>query len=263
MEQVIDDNNLLKPGTPAWDYAVADGRGTKDALQWRQGDWANRICPIGKDGDKSGAYVHLQRYADEVGIALESLLGYRKVAKAFDASLRGLVSSFSIYKALQKYPNLIHKKPKTVKEAIQLVKDEDARLAAEAKARAEEAARVAAEAKAKAEAEAERLKAEDEARQVAEAQQRAREQRVRENAEVIEAEYQRGVADLMNDLSKIVHRLNEMSKTVRDLPHALRDEDMFVVKDYLTKIQNKHDMFAEMLKSVDMDAELAKIVNEG
>lgn len=151
MEEILDQNNLIKPGTPAWEYAVADGRGTKDALQWRQGDWANRICPVGKDGVNNNAFENLEQYAKDVGVELKTLLGYRGVAFVFEPTLRGVGSSFSIYKALQKYPHLIHQKPKTVREAMKLVKDEDARLAAEAKARAEEAARVAAEAMAQAE----------------------------------------------------------------------------------------------------------------
>lgn len=170
MEEILDQNNLIKPGTPAWEYAVADGRGTKDALQWRRGDWANRICPVGKDGVNNNAFENLEQYAKELGVELKTLLGYRGVAFVFEPTLRGVGSSFSIYKALQKYPHLIHQKPKTVREAMKLVKDEDARLAAEATAHAEEAARVAAEARAQADREIaeERIRAEERARVEAE-----------------------------------------------------------------------------------------------
>jgi len=272
MEEIIDDNNLLQPGTPAWEYAVADGRGTKDALQWRQGDWANRICPVGKDGVNNKAFINLQKYAEDVGVELKTLLGYRGVAFVFEPTLRGVGSSFSIYKALQKYPHLIHQKPRTVKEAMQLVKDEDARLAAEAKARAEEAARVAAEAQ-------ERLDAEVGAWAEHDVWLEERKPKTITKTpetviplvgmptedEIAERFRARTIADLNNVLARTVVLLMEDRKKLNDLKFELEPNELLDLLKYKDKIEQRYNELIDAItqhSTKNLDEEIISFMNK-
>src|SRR5215831_19809102 len=81
------------------ELAAADRHGTRFAL----GDCALDAEPLGTDQTRSGGLERLREYASEIGIAFETLRGYRAVAAAWPDGARAPSVDWSVHRALMGY----------------------------------------------------------------------------------------------------------------------------------------------------------------
>ncbi|MBD0743006.1 DUF6192 family protein [Streptomyces sp. CBMA152] len=86
-------------------------------IQFRLGDLTLKMVPSVPNGGNRGVFIVLDRYADEIGINVHTLLGYRHVAIAWPPDKRADGLSWSIHKALDAMNDrfdLIHNPPRGI-----------------------------------------------------------------------------------------------------------------------------------------------------
>ncbi|MGX8910197.1 DUF6192 family protein [Streptomyces netropsis] len=88
-----------------WARYVKQGKGLVEEetqIQFRLGDLTLKMVPVQRPGanNQRGVFPVLDRYADEIGINVHTLLTYRHVATAWPPEHRALGVSWSIHKAL-------------------------------------------------------------------------------------------------------------------------------------------------------------------
>ncbi|MGA4540889.1 DUF6192 family protein [Uniformispora flossi] len=95
-----------------WARYVKQGREMvqeESRLQFRLGDLTWKMCPkTDKDGKDHGVFRILDRYADEIGINVHTLIGYRHVSAAWPAEHRAADVSWSIHRALDAVDDRFH-----------------------------------------------------------------------------------------------------------------------------------------------------------
>lgn len=75
----------------AWKALVRDGKravAQEQDAKWELGDLALEVEPMARSGVRTGSEQRLREYANAIGLELETLLRYRKVASAWPASRR-------------------------------------------------------------------------------------------------------------------------------------------------------------------------------
>jgi Family of unknown function (DUF6192) len=74
-------------------------------IQFKLGDITLKMVPVTRSETGRGVFQVLDRYADEIGINVHTLLAYRHVATAWPADKRVAGVSWSIHKALDALPD--------------------------------------------------------------------------------------------------------------------------------------------------------------
>jgi len=105
---------------------VREGKAAKENVeqgQWKLGDLALLVCP--SDGTNPTNHS-IREYAQDVGINVNTLRGYRKTAEAWPPSDRSESTSFTVHEVLAANPNRVKLiKPKmTKRDAINIGRKE-------------------------------------------------------------------------------------------------------------------------------------------
>ncbi|MBO3682836.1 DUF6192 family protein [Streptomyces sp. NEAU-YJ-81] len=105
-----------------WSRYLKQGRdlvNEESDIQFRLGDLTLKMIPVQRPGaeNQRGVFPVLDRYADEIGINVHTLITYRHVAVAWPAEHRASGVSWSIHKALDAMEDrfeLIHNPPRGI-----------------------------------------------------------------------------------------------------------------------------------------------------
>ena len=97
----------LRPDTPQWRKAVRRCIDLGNSANWFIGDTALAIAPMGADHASTGAGEVLAQFADEIGVAPETVRGMRTVAHAWPKEARLPRTAWSVHRILQARQGLI------------------------------------------------------------------------------------------------------------------------------------------------------------
>lgn len=90
----------VEPGSPRWRELVQMGVNKDADRNWSLGDAALEIAPMGDSHGHNGAETNLREYAEEIGVAYESLDVYRKVAQKWPQGTRVPSASWKVHQLL-------------------------------------------------------------------------------------------------------------------------------------------------------------------
>jgi hypothetical protein len=122
----------LRPDTPRWAKEVRKCIDLAARGAWYIGDVALDIAPMGDRGIDSGAMGVLAQFADEIGLAPETVRGMRTVAHAWPEETRLRGTSWSVHRILQGRRDLIQPGMTARQAAVELAAVRIAEAPAEA-----------------------------------------------------------------------------------------------------------------------------------
>lgn len=128
----------LERGSAEWIELVMDGRIAvqfESDGQWMLGDIALRVSPATGSHANDGSRKLLREYADEIGVALGTLLEYRRVADGWPEAERSSTVSFSAHRILLPLADrhdLISKQGMSARAARRIVQERNAEVAEDA-----------------------------------------------------------------------------------------------------------------------------------
>jgi hypothetical protein len=97
----------IKIGSPRWQELVREGIIRDGNRNWFLGDAALEIAPMGDTHASNGSGEKLAAYADEVGVAADSLRTYRDVSAAWPVANRFATVSWKVHQLLRTRQELI------------------------------------------------------------------------------------------------------------------------------------------------------------